>query len=60
MFGAAGDFPPPDAPPGYLTRITIEKVGRVSPLGILTAATASVEKPADEDEHAGHHHGHAH
>jgi hypothetical protein len=28
-------------------------------LGILTAATAIVDKPADEDEHAGHHHGHA-
>jgi hypothetical protein len=22
--------------------------------------TAIVEKPAEEDEHAGHHHGHAH
>jgi len=22
--------------------------------------TAIVDKPADEDEHAGHHHGHAH
>jgi hypothetical protein len=25
-----------------------------------TTETAIVEKPADEDEHAGHHHGHAH
>lgn len=25
-----------------------------------TIDTAIVEKPADEDEHAGHHHGHAH
>jgi hypothetical protein len=29
MFGAGGIFPPPDAPPGYLTRFTIEKVGDV-------------------------------
>jgi hypothetical protein len=29
MFGAGGNFPPPDAPPEYLTRITIEKVGGV-------------------------------
>jgi len=27
MFGPGTGFPPPDAPPGYLTRITIEKVG---------------------------------
>jgi chaperonin GroEL len=26
----------------------------------LTTETAVVDKPADEDEHAGHHHGHAH
>jgi hypothetical protein len=26
----------------------------------VTTETAVVEKPADEDEHAGHHHGHAH
>jgi chaperonin GroEL len=25
-----------------------------------TTETAIVEKPAEEDEHAGHHHGHAH
>jgi chaperonin GroEL len=25
-----------------------------------TTETAIVEKPADEDEHAGHQHGHAH
>ncbi|MDQ1422885.1 MAG: hypothetical protein QOD72_383 [Acidimicrobiaceae bacterium] len=31
MFGAGGNFPPPDAPPGYLTRITIEEVGGVGP-----------------------------
>ena len=31
MFGAGGNFSPPDAPPGYLTRITIEKVGGVRP-----------------------------
>jgi hypothetical protein len=27
---------------------------------INTTETAIVDKPADEDEHAGHHHGHAH
>jgi PPOX class probable F420-dependent enzyme len=31
IFGPDTDFPPPDAPPGYLTRITIEKVGGVGP-----------------------------
>ena len=31
MFGPGTGFPPPDAPPGYLTRITIEKVGGVGP-----------------------------
>jgi len=31
MFGPGTNFPPPDAPPGYLTRITIEKVGGVGP-----------------------------
>lgn len=30
-FGSDTGFPPPDAPPGYLTRITIEKVGGVGP-----------------------------
>ena len=30
-FGPGTNFPPPDAPPGYLTRITIEKVGGVGP-----------------------------
>jgi hypothetical protein len=27
---------------------------------IQTIETAVVDKPAEEDEHAGHHHGHAH
>ena len=27
MFGPGTGFPPPDAPPGYLTRIRLEKVG---------------------------------
>ncbi len=31
MFGAGGNFPALDAPPGYLTLITIEKVGGVGP-----------------------------
>jgi hypothetical protein len=29
IFGPGTGFPPPDAPPGYLTHITIEKVGGV-------------------------------
>ena len=43
IFGPGTNFPPPDAPPWYLTRITIEKVGGVGPLGILTAEPAVVE-----------------
>ena len=31
LFGPGAGFPPPDAPPGYLTRITIDKVGGVGP-----------------------------
>ena len=31
MFGPGTGFPPPDSPPGYLTRITIDKVGGVGP-----------------------------
>src|ERR1700722_15621670 len=31
VFGPGTGFPPPDAPPGYLTHITIEKVGGVGP-----------------------------
>jgi PPOX class probable F420-dependent enzyme len=31
VFGPGSGFPPPDAPPGYLTRITIDKVGGVGP-----------------------------
>jgi hypothetical protein len=31
IFGPDTGFPPPDAPPGYLTHITIEKVGGVGP-----------------------------
>jgi hypothetical protein len=27
VLGPDADFPGPDAPPGYLTRITIERVG---------------------------------
>ena len=30
-FGPGTGFPPPDAPPGYLTHITIERVGGVGP-----------------------------
>ena len=31
IFGPGTGFPPPDAPPGYLTHITIEKIGGVGP-----------------------------
>ncbi len=31
IFGPGTGFPPPDAPNGYLTHITIEKVGGVGP-----------------------------
>jgi hypothetical protein len=31
MFGPGTGFPPPDAPPGYLTHIPIDKVGGVGP-----------------------------
>jgi PPOX class probable F420-dependent enzyme len=31
MIGRDAHFPPPDAPPGYLTRITIEQVGGMGP-----------------------------
>ena len=31
IFGPGTNFPPPDSPPGYLTRITIERVGGVGP-----------------------------
>jgi len=32
VFGPGTGFPPPDAPPGYLTHITIDTVGGVGPL----------------------------
>ena len=31
IFGPGTGFPPPNAPPGYLTHITIDKVGGVGP-----------------------------
>jgi PPOX class probable F420-dependent enzyme len=31
MIGPDAHFPPPNAPPGYLTRVRIEKVGGVGP-----------------------------
>jgi hypothetical protein len=31
IFGPGTNFPPPDSPPGYLTRITIERAGGVGP-----------------------------
>ena len=33
IFGPGTGFPPPDSPRGYLTRITIERVGGVGPWG---------------------------
>jgi PPOX class probable F420-dependent enzyme len=35
-FGPGTGFPPADAPPGYLTHITIERVGGVGPWAPLT------------------------
>jgi PPOX class probable F420-dependent enzyme len=31
LAGPDADYPPPDAPPGYLTRIRIDKVGGIGP-----------------------------
>jgi hypothetical protein len=31
LLGPGTNFPPPGSPPGYLTRITIERVGGVGP-----------------------------
>lgn len=31
IFGPGSNFPPPGSPPGYLTRITIQRVGGVGP-----------------------------
>lgn len=31
IFGPGSNFPPPDSPPGYLTRITIQRVGGIGP-----------------------------
>ena len=45
--------------PVKVTRSAVLNAASVARM-ILTTETAIVEKPADEDEHAGHHHGHAH
>ena len=37
MLGSDEHFPPPNSPPGLLTRIRIDKVGGIGPLGLLTA-----------------------
>ncbi len=34
IFGPGTGFPPPGSPPGYLTHITIEKVGGVGPWAV--------------------------
>jgi chaperonin GroEL len=45
--------------PVKVTRSAVLNAASVARM-ILTTETAIVEKPAEEDEHAGHHHGHAH
>ncbi|HEY9303679.1 MAG TPA: chaperonin GroEL, partial [Mycobacterium sp.] len=45
--------------PVKVTRSAVLNAASVARM-VLTTETAVVDKPADEDEHAGHHHGHAH
>ena len=45
--------------PVKVTRSAVLNAASVARM-VLTTETAVVEKPADDDEHAGHHHGHAH
>jgi chaperonin GroEL len=45
--------------PVKVTRSAVLNAASVARM-VLTTETAVVEKPAEEDEHAGHHHGHAH
>ncbi len=45
--------------PVKVTRSAVLNAASVARM-VLTTETAIVEKPADADEHAGHHHGHAH
>ncbi|OMC38760.1 chaperonin GroL [Mycobacterium sp. GA-1841] len=45
--------------PAKVTRSAVLNAASVARM-ILTTETAVVDKPAEEDDHAGHHHGHAH
>jgi chaperonin GroEL len=45
--------------PVKVTRSAVLNAASVARM-VLTTETAVVDKPEDEDEHAGHHHGHAH
>jgi chaperonin GroEL len=45
--------------PVKVTRSAVLNAASVARMVLITE-TAVVEKPAEEDEHAGHHHGHAH
>jgi chaperonin GroEL len=45
--------------PVKVTRSAVLNAASVARM-VLTTETAVVEKPEEEDEHAGHHHGHAH
>jgi chaperonin GroEL len=45
--------------PVKVTRSAVLNAASVARM-VLTTETAVVDKPAEEDEHAGHHHGHAH
>jgi len=45
--------------PVKVTRSAVLNAASVARM-VLTTETAIVDKPANADEHAGHHHGHAH
>jgi chaperonin GroEL len=45
--------------PVKVARSAVVNAGSVARM-VLTTETAVVEKPAEEDDHTGHHHGHAH
>jgi chaperonin GroEL len=45
--------------PAKVARSAVVNAGSVARM-VLTTETAVVDKPEEEDEHAGHHHGHAH
>ncbi|MUL81262.1 hypothetical protein FZI95_05685 [Mycobacterium sp. CBMA247] len=50
----------PDARPTRCTAVPSRHNCAHERLQSATTETAVVDKPAEEDDHAGHHHGHAH